>query len=522
LNFFPPGRTSPFVEPTQAYSLKLQKQHNEAVKVLLNAPSEKEAAEEGRNLQKKGQECLNEYEREASKVYRTYLRKIEKMTLEWSEFFSHPHRSHSPASQAALTALHHLRRHFVVFLMEDLRPHIIPETLQLSLSQLEVTSFCEENRVGIVVEALFALIKDGHLAYPFKKFIMGDIQAMFQRLRSYRPIIETSPYTPQNIKFFSGLFGFEYLGQPTLLISEQQDYEEMDVIGDYFQEIQRLKARRQDQKLSAWESFYDWETMAPIFKEMLEKKNALNTSSLRETLFRRVKECTQFKPSLVVAIIRLLGGTRMLDFSAGWGDRLIGALAAGLDRYLAFDPNLDLKPGHEAIVSTFASKEASSRYTVIYEPFQTASLPEGETFDLIFTSPPFFNFEIYTQREGQSVLDFPSFEKWTVGFLFTSLRKSWTRLEVDGHMAIHITDVYKTKICEVMNLYIQMSLPGAEYQGVISSSGKVKKPRPIWVWKRKSESDPERQKKATEALRSHFSSIYQLLFSFKRKREDNE
>ena len=68
-------------------------------------------------------------------------------------------------------------------------------------------------------------------------------------------------------------------------------------------------------------------------------------------------------------------------------------------------------------------------------------MPEGETFDLVFSSPPFFDFEIYTDAPGQSTQSFPEYEDWLVNFLFFAMNKCWSVLEDDGHMAIHITDV---------------------------------------------------------------------------------
>ena len=56
-------------------------------------------------------------------------------------------------------------------------------------------------------------------------------------------------------------------------------------------------------------------------------------------------------------------------------------------------------------------------------------------------------------------------------------------------MAIHITDVHTCQVCEAMCLFIQHSLKNSEYIGCIGSSGAVRKPRPIWVF-RKQASNP--------------------------------
>lgn len=149
----------------------------------------------------------------------------------------------------------------------------------------------------------------------------------------------------------------------------------------------------------------------------------------------------------------------MLDFSAGWGDRLVGAIAGDVKLYCGVDPNTGLQQGHSEIINTFA-KGNTDRFKIIYSPFQTAVLPEGVTFDLVFTSPPYFDFEIYTERDGQSVKDFPYLQDWIVKFLLESIHKAWQRLDTGGHLAIHLTDFRDMKVCEVMNLFIQYKLEG--------------------------------------------------------------
>src|SRR4051812_29978888 len=126
-----------------------------------------------------------------------------------------------------------------------------------------------------------------------------------------------------------------------------------------------------------------------------------------------------FKSSLVCAVIRKLGGRKYLDISAGWGDRLVGAIACDLDLYVGVDPNQNLKSGHDAIIRTLAddgSGTLNPKYQIVYQPFQSATIPDTQ-FDLVFTSPPYFDFEIYTKETpGQSIDDFPNFDKWLVSF----------------------------------------------------------------------------------------------------------
>lgn len=274
-----------------------------------------------------------------------------------------------------------------------------------------------------------------------------------------------------------------------------------------------MKARRQDQTESPWD--YWRVQQKSVVREVVQRGNGVSTYELREALYRNVKECTQFKPSLAVSVFQKLNATRVLDFSAGWGDRLVAAIAySNIVRYLAFDPNATLRDGHSSIIRTFVHDESKrANYTVVYEPFESATIHDSETFDLVFTSPPFFDFETYTSLPGQSASSYPQRDEWLVRFLFASLAKSWQRLVVGGHLAIHITDVYKTQVCEAMNLFMQCRLPGAHYRGVLASVGDAGKPRPIWVWQKQAPlgaSNP-RIAQAANYLKQYFPMVHQKI-----------
>lgn len=54
-----------------------------------------------------------------------------------------------------------------------------------------------------------------------------------------------------------------------------------------------------------------------IFEHALRNVHEISPRALREAVYVLVKECTQFKPTLVVSLLRFLKATRVLDFSAG-------------------------------------------------------------------------------------------------------------------------------------------------------------------------------------------------------------
>ena len=85
------------------------------------------------------------------------------------------------------------------------------------------------------------------------------------------------------------------------------------------------------------------------------------------------------------------------------------------------------------MINTLVPEAERGKYTVVRTPAQTAEIPEGHTFDLLFTSPPFFNFEIYTQAEGQSVQEYTA-STINLLFVFFSPSRSCSRALMESSL----------------------------------------------------------------------------------------
>ena len=303
------------------------------------------------------------------------------------------------------------------------------------------------------------------------------------------------------------LFPFTYQNKYCTLKYEESDYERMDTLSDCFQEKHRLSALLQGQTKSHFETWKEegW----GVAQTLYEAKQDLTCKNLRESMYKRAKECNTFKPSVALSVFKYFSAKRILDFSAGWGDRLCAAIAHQAERYLGIDPNSSLQEGYRDIIDKLVPlsfekdkiESAMSRYEVRDFPFESVHIDEKEMFDLAFTSPPYFDYEIYSQQKGQSILSFPSLSGWLQNFLFVSLAKAWDHLSEDGHMVIHITDRNNLQISAAMNLFILSHLVGSSYQGIISTQGSSKKRIPMWVWKKSKAHSPWDSPKSHEELK---------------------
>jgi len=75
-----------------------------------------------------------------------------------------------------------------------------------------------------------------------------------------------------------------------------------------------------------WDAYHNDPNMQRrLVRATIERGEGFTPHSMREAVYKVAKECTQFKASLTVCIFRRFGAQRVLDISAGWGDRLLGS-----------------------------------------------------------------------------------------------------------------------------------------------------------------------------------------------------
>ncbi len=155
------------------------------------------------------------------------------------------------------------------------------------------------------------------------------------------------------------------------------------------------------------------------------------------------------------------GKATVYDPSSGWGGRILGAMSASRPlHYVGTDPNTDhwieelgcTKYEYLAdffnrnvVDNSLASLFGSAANT--YEVFQLgseviASDPRFQKYkgnlDLIFTSPPYFAKEGYSDDPEQSCNKFPQYEAWVEGFLRPTLTTCWEYLKNDRFLLWNI------------------------------------------------------------------------------------
>ena len=200
------------------------------------------------------------------------------------------------------------------------------------------------------------------------------------------------------------------------------------------------------------------------------KFEEITSKTLRTAISMRKYIASQFRPSAAKAVYDLFEAKNILDFSAGWGDRLCGFLASDAVSYTGVDPNKDAVAKYCDMLDYFYTDRDVTIFNECAEDVDYGD----KMFDLVFTSPPYFDLERYTTESNQSWIRYKKLDAWLEGFLFKSIEKAWNHLEKDGHLIINISDVYSNakwstdrgwlEICNPMNDYLSKL---GTYQGCI-------------------------------------------------------
>jgi hypothetical protein len=166
------------------------------------------------------------------------------------------------------------------------------------------------------------------------------------------------------------------------------------------------------------------------FGYCLIHRNSLPLSAIQGVYTIFFTSMCGFKISTAIDFYKQFNPSHIIDPCAGWGGRLIGAMALDID-YTGFDINSHLTDNYKQVTDELGDY-STSNVSIRFEDCLTADI-NGIDYDMVFTSPPFFNIEIYRDSVKKSKDDWLSF----YNALFS---KFWNGLKSGGIFAINVND----------------------------------------------------------------------------------
>jgi hypothetical protein len=145
-----------------------------------------------------------------------------------------------------------------------------------------------------------------------------------------------------------------------------------------------------------------------------------------------------FKPTTAMYVYKKYRATSVLDPTAGWGGRMLGAWASGI-AYTGFDTNSQLIGPY----SQMMTKLATDNLKMNFDSCLNADFSQID-YDCVLTSPPYLNIELYP-----GMTPFASDIAYYRGFLIPLINKCRLHIKRGGKVCINISpNMYKILIKE--------------------------------------------------------------------------
>ena len=233
-----------------------------------------------------------------------------------------------------------------------------------------------------------------------------------------------------------------------------------------------------------------------LFKRAIRKRLHMSDSRLgifnvRKSLkiFSGAQSVSNFRPTIARYIYETYceAGATVLDPCMGYGGRLLGSIVSStVYAYHGVDPCVKTYDGNCRLDVELNNTHHNKFFNVPFEDFTTTM-----RYDFIFTSPPYFDLEKYSDEPTQSYLRYPQYEEWVKGFLQPLIEKSYAYLKKGKYFAINVHGEKLIKeikqLCEARGFILEDTLhmrlsrmPG----GGINKTKTKFKTEPIFIWKK--------------------------------------
>lgn len=146
-----------------------------------------------------------------------------------------------------------------------------------------------------------------------------------------------------------------------------------------------------------------------------------------------------FRPITAIEVYCKYRPQSVLDFTMGWGGRLLAAAALDIPEYIGIDINQNLKIPYHNMVTDLKGL-TKTKFRLFFKDALTVDYSKL-SYDLVLTSPPYYNIELYSgtiKREK---------EEWKERFYKPLLSTTWKHLKSGGHYCLNVPIELYNNVC---------------------------------------------------------------------------
>lgn len=200
-----------------------------------------------------------------------------------------------------------------------------------------------------------------------------------------------------------------------------------------------LKCARQDGK-TIYDTWNDLTQREKLFSDT-EKRNrggATAAGNVFECYRINRGSVVMFKATTAKYLYKKYKATSVLDPTAGWGGRLLGAWALGIN-YTGMDTNLEMIPAYQAMTDKLTEYNGGlfdfdgATQQMIWSSCLDVDFAKLD-YDFVLTSPPYVNLEIY-----EHMMPWESDAHFYKEFFMPLWQKCVSNIKPGGHVAFNIS-----------------------------------------------------------------------------------
>lgn len=253
----------------------------------------------------------------------------------------------------------------------------------------------------------------------------------------------------------------------------------------HFQFKNLIRCRREDSKKNIYDVHADPVKWAKLLDDTRFRNRGGRTAAgnIYECFRINQGSIVMFKSTTAKYLYKKYKAKSVLDPTAGWGGRMLGAWALGID-YTGIDTNIEMKSAYEGMMN-FLSDEANtfgngllttenkSKLEMIWDSCLNVDFSKLN-YDFVLTSPPYINLEMYEHMEL-----WDSDEAFYKTFFIPLWQKCITHIKSNGHVCFNISP-------KMYDDAVKHGLPPAHMEEdllqQLGQQKKKKKQDKIYIW----------------------------------------
>ena len=150
-----------------------------------------------------------------------------------------------------------------------------------------------------------------------------------------------------------------------------------------------------------------------------------------------------FKPLTSMEIYSKFKPSSVLDFTMGWGGRLVGACALDVPNYIGIDSNKNLHEPYKRMVKLLKQLGTKTKIKLMFKDALKVDYSKLD-YDCVLTSPPYYNVEVYEGMKARTD------EDWEEKFYIPLFLETYKHLKKGGYYILNIPkDLYETVCIEL-------------------------------------------------------------------------